>query len=429
MAAIKEHKMNFKVPYGKSEKVCDLDKNFIVERIFPNKIPPAQDQSLEVVKSLEEPVGGFDFSRFRNANSVAIAINDKTRPVPNHLLLPPLLAKLEAFGIEKNKIKFYIATGTHKPMKPSEFSAILPKSIISEYQVISHDISREEQLVFLGDTSRGTPVWVNRDFHESEVKVVIGDIEPHHFAGFSGGYKTAVIGLGGRTTINRNHSMLVRPESAIAVYENNPIRQDIEEAGKIISVDLAINAILNLDKEIITTISGDPLSVMKAGISLSRKFCQVSVQGKYDIVISSPGGHPKDINLYQAQKALSHASLITRDGGVVVIVAACPEGSGSAEYERFMHGKRNVPEVLESFFQMEFRVGPHKAYQFARELKRIRVVLVSEIEDLLVRQLLMVPEKSLNAAVQRAVELCGVQQPRIAVLPYATNTIPAIEPD
>lgn len=420
--------MNNTIPYGKSTLNLGLDSTLNIERILPLKIPAAQNQSLEVVRALDFPVGNLDWSLYSGSKNVVIAINDKTRPVPNHILIQPILEKLTQMGINQRAIKFLIATGTHQPMLREEFGVILPSSIVANYEIISHDCNRRDLLVSLGVTSRGTPVVINKHFFEADLKIVVGNIEPHHFAGFSGGDKTAVIGLGGTETINRNHSMLVLDQSTIAVYEKNPLRQDIEEAGRMVAVDLAVNAILNLDKEIITVLAGAPLSVMQAGVPLSRKYCQVSTKGKYDIVVASPGGYPKDINLYQSQKALSHASLITSDGGVVILVAACKEGTGSASYEKFMQDKQSTSDVFEAFSKMEFRVGPHKAFQFARELKRIGVILVSELDDNLVRRLLMHSEKDLSVALENAIDMIGIPNPRIALMPYATNTIPSSEP-
>jgi nickel-dependent lactate racemase len=280
----------------------------------------------------------------------------------------------------------------------------------------------------LGVTSRGSVVWVNRFFYEAELKIVVGNIEPHHFAGFSGGYKTAAIGMGGRETINHNHAMLIEPYSRIAEFERNPLRQDIEEMGEQIVVQFALNVVMNNDKKIVAAVSGSPRAVIRAGIPISQHVCQTPVQGKYDLVIASVGGAPKDINFYQSEKAATHASLFTRDGGVIVLVAACPEGSGSQGYEQFMADVSSVQEVFDKFKRVGFRVGPHKAFQVARHLARVNLVLLSEITPELVRHLLMTPAQSMEDALAQSIQLLGMepgQALRVAVLPHATNTIPA----
>ncbi|MGD0707960.1 MAG: nickel-dependent lactate racemase, partial [Anaerolineaceae bacterium] len=312
--------------------------------------------------------------------------------------------------------------GTHLPLGFEEFTKILPKELVDQYHIESHNCDEIGNMFYLGTTQRQTPVYVNKRFHDMEYKIVVGNIEPHHFAGFSGGMKTAAIGLTGRQTINANHAMLRDPRATIAEYEKNPLRQDVEEIGEKIGVDLAVNAVLNADKQIVKVFAGNPKEVMLAGIPVSRAVCQKAVSRCYDVVIASVGGHPKDINLYQSQKALTHASLLTKDGGTVILVAACPEGSGSRLYETFMEGVQTPDEVFLKFEQEGFSVGPHKAFQIARELKRIHVILVSQMPDKLVKKLLLTPEHNvLDALKQVSPALDSVS---IVVMPHATNTIP-----
>jgi nickel-dependent lactate racemase len=419
--------MNIQIAYGKKTLNFDLAGSAAGADVFLPPMFRAAINPLETVKlALDQPLGSFQFSSFAGAKTAAVAINDKTRPVPNHLLLPPLLEKLEQLGLKPENIQFLVATGTHQPLRSEEFELVLPKEILSRYPVLSHDVSQKSEIQFLGTSTRGTPIYINKQFYSADLKIVVGDIEPHHFAGFSGGVKTAVIGLGGSQTINANHAMLVHPEARIANYENNPLRMDIEEIGRRVVVDLAVNAVLNTHKEIVNVFAGSPEAVMQAGIALSRQVSLVPVHGNYDIVIASAGGYPKDINLYQSQKVLTHASRITRDGGVVILVTACIEGVGSTSYEAFMQGKRDAAQVIEAFKAMEFTVGPHKAFQFGRELTRIKVILVSEIDPVVVKSLLLIPAESLAAAYAQAVLLTNAH-PRVAIMPYATNTIPSLE--
>ena len=164
---------------------------------------------------------------------------------------------------------------------------------------------------------------------------------------------------------------------------------------------------------------------MNSGIPLAKRICQAQVQSKFDLVIASPGGHPKDINVYQAQKGLAHAALITRDGGIVILAAACPEGSGSQGYEKWVSKRRSNEEVLAQFAQAGFRVGPHKAFQIARDATRVRVLLVSEMNAAFVRQLLLTPAESLQGAVNTAVGQLPPQA-RVGIMPKANTTIPFI---
>jgi nickel-dependent lactate racemase len=389
----------YSIPYGKAQQ------NFFL----PDDI--SIDQEFRQV--LLHPMGGEQLESFRDARSVAIAINDKTRPVPYHLMLPPLLTRLDEIGIPRSSIRLFIATGTHVPMLPEEYSRILPQELISLYRVQSHDCDDEANLVSLGKTIRGTEIYANRMFYESDLKIVTGNIEPHHFAGFSGGAKTASIGVCGRKTINQNHAMLIDPNSMIGIYEDNPLRQDIEDIGDSLGIDFALNFVMSGEHEIADVLFGNPRLVMQAGIPTARRICQTPVRGVYDLVIASAGGHPKDINLYQAQKAMTHASLLTRPGGTIILVAACPEGSGSASYEAYMQGVLSHEVILEKFQKDGFRVG------------QFNIILVTEMAPEKVASLLLASASSPQAAVDQVLAQLP-RHPRIAVLPHATSTIPII---
>jgi nickel-dependent lactate racemase len=264
---------------------------------------------------------------------------------------------------------------------------------------------------------------VHRQFLAADLRIVVGNIEPHQFQGFSGGVKSAAIGLAGRETINHNHALMTEPLARLGRYDDNPARQDMEEIGRAIGVHLALNTILNSQKKIVHVLAGEPRVVMEVGIPLSRSVCQVAIVAPFDLVIASPGGHPKDINLYQSQKALAHASLVTRDGGAVILAAACPEGAGSRGYEAWMAGVRSHDEVFAKFEREGFRVGPHKAFQIARDAARVRTTLVSKMAPELVRRLLLTPAKSIDEALGRA--LPGLPtNPRVGIMPRASSTIP-----
>lgn len=421
-------------PYGHTNIDLCLPENLAVDWIEPAYVAPAPD-AIEVVRSaLANPVDGIPIQEMRGIRSVVIAINDKTRPVPHEHLLPPLLDALHTAGIDDQSIHFIAATGTHTPMTSEEMLRILPPTILARYSVSSHDCDDPNGLTALGTTTRGNRVTANRRFFEADLKIVVGNIEPHHFAGFSGGYKTAAIGLAGRDTITYNHALLIEPGAEIARYEDNPLRQDIEEIGQAMGVHIALNAVLNSEKKIVRAICGSPLAVMQAGIPISRAACQVDMktQGrtggeKYDLVIASAGGAPKDINFYQAQKALTHAALFIRPGGVIILAAACEEGVGSASYVDFMRDVHTNAEVFEHFRSLGFRVGPHKAFQVARIAERASIMLVSQMPQDVVAGLLMTPAESIDAAVHKAIDILSPAPGtavRTAVLPRATNTVP-----
>lgn len=412
------------VPYGKTHLSAEVPAGYPVEIIAPRDVPAPPDPARLVELALDSPLGDVRLANFAGARSSVVVISDKTRPLPA-LAVAPLLARLEALGLAPDAITLLIGTGTHAPMRPAEFPALLPADILGRYRVISHDCDDAANLVCKGTTARGTKVWVNRVFDEADLRVVTGNLNPHQFMGFSGGVKAAAIGVAGRATINQNHAHMVDPLARLGEYERNPARQDMEDIGRLIGVHFALNVILNNAKQILAALAGDPVAVMEAGIPLVRDLVQVPVAAPFDLVITSPGGHPKDINLYQAQKALAHASLIVREGGTVILAGACPEGTGSAAYEQWIDGMASHEAVLDRFAREAFRLGPHKAFQIARDATRARVIFVSDMPGDRVRRLLLTPAADLQATVDMALNDLPPGA-RIGVLPAANSTVPVL---
>ena len=413
-----------RLPYGKTTLDLTLPDGYTVEVIAPQEADPAPYVLGLTRTALANPVGLAADVR-AGARSAAVAINDKTRPIPYAALIA-LLDWLEQGGLAPEAITLLFATGTHAPMAPSEFAKVLPAEMLARYPVRSHDCDDAAQLVSLGTTPRGTPVWANRAFVEADLRVVVGNLEAHQFMGFSGGVKGAAIGLAGRATITRNHALLIDPRADAGRYDDNPTRQDVEDIGRLIGVHLALNAVLNAHKQIVQVLAGDPLAVMQQGMPLVRALVEVPVSAPFDLVIASPGGHPKDINLYQGQKALAHAARITRDGGAVIVTAACPEGTGGAGYEGWVQGMESQAAVVERFNREEFRLGPHKAFQIARDAVRLRrVVLLSEMAPERVRELLLEPARSLDEALSAVLPDLPTGA-RIGVMPAANATVPRL---
>ena len=417
--------MRIELPYGTGYLSAQLPDDRVIDIIRPRRIASAADPAELVRQAVYNPLGAVRPPRA--GQKVAIAINDKTRPVPHEQLLPPVLQGMRRAGVRDEDVLFIVATGTHPRMEADEFSAILPPHILETYRVVCHDASDESRLTHLGATARGTPVYINSDYMAADYRIVIGNIEPHQFQGFSGGVKSAAIGLAGRATINHNHAMMGEPGARLGEYEGNPARQDVEEIGSMIGIEFAVNAVLNIEKRIARAFAGDPFAVMRAGMGEARALFEVAVAAPYELMIASPGGHPKDINLYQAQKGLAHAALATRAGGRLLLCAACPEGSGNRDYEDWMRQSRlgSHAEVFERFAADGFQVGRHKAFQVARDASRVDMRLVSELDAGLARRLLLEPVGDLQAALDEALDGLPLDA-RIGVMPAANATMPVV---
>ncbi len=416
---------DIRLPYGKTYLTASLPDDYPVEIVAPVAASAADDSVQLAREALAQPVGGVRLADFGGALSVAITISDKTRPIP-HAVIYPLLDQLHALGIPNAAITFFLATGAHTPMPTNEFSLVLPDDMLARYRVVSHDCDDQANLVQLGATPRGTPVWANRQFMDADLRIVIGNIEPHQFMGFSGGVKSVAVGLAGRATINRNHELMLDPKSQLGTYDDNPARQDVEAIGKLFGVHFALNTVLNANKQVVQVLAGDPVAVMRAGIPLVRELNEVRVAAPFDLVIASPGGHPKDINVYQAQKALAHAVRITKPGGTVIVVAECKEGAGSRSYERWIADMDSHAAVLERFAREPFELGPHKAFQIARDSEMVDARWVTSLSSELTQRLLLNSQIDLATAVTGALSQLGTGA-RIGVMSAANATVPVLE--
>ena len=410
----------FSLPYAHYSIDIDLNHG-LVDQYLPLQQTAASDPDAEIERALQNTVDGFNLEHLVGAKTAAIAINDRTRPTPLLRIIKPLVGHLNKMGILNQNITLLVATGTHAPESLAEIQK-LRNLLGADLNILSHNCDDTDSLTFVGETTRGTPVFINKKFIEAEIRIVTGNVEPHHFMGFSGGVKTACIGLAGRETIRKNHSMLRMDNTGIGIVEENPMRQDVEEMGRMAKIQFALNTILTDDFQIVRGFAGHPENVYREAIALSRQLCEIEIPFLYDLVIASAGGYPKDINLYQSQKAISHAALFTRPGGTILLAAACTEGLGSQKYEQFMRGVHSKEEVFEKISRTGFEIGFHKALQIALQLEKYRVILVSELSPTITQHTLLTPAVSLEQGLDMVRPNLSPLS-HIAILPFATHLI------
>lgn len=275
----------------------------------------------------------------------------------------------------------------------------------------------------VGFSSRGTPIWINRHYLEADGRILVGIIEPHQIAGYSAGAKAVAIGCGGEATIRANHAHLLADENSLGRVEGNPAREDIDEIGGRVGINLIFNVVLNSHKEIIKAVAGHYLEAHRAGVEAARQLCEIPLPEVVDLAIVSPGGAPKDTNLYQAQKGLRSATPAVKKGGTIILCAECPEGAGDERFVEGMRAGKTPEEVIAAFHSRGFQMGAHKAFLWCRALRHAGVILVSSGVDDQLAGFLQVRKA---ADLQEAIDMALSQMPAAraaAVLPRANSTI------
>jgi nickel-dependent lactate racemase len=411
--------------YGQSTMSVRIPRRSLFGVLRPAEPDMPKDERGEIERALNEPIGSDRIQDIaRPGARVTIMVSDATRPAPSHKMLPPLLQRLRDAGIDDGDITIVFGMGIHRAMIQDEKRTLVGPEVYARYKCVESTHSGE--YVYLGTTSRGTPVEVCPEVHSSDILICTGNIEYHYFAGYSGGSKAVLPGACSRRTVEANHSMQFLPGAELGSYEDNPVRQDIEEAGRIIGVDFILNVVLDEKKRIVKAVAGDPVAAFQAGRRVADQVYGVPIERQADIVLASAGGRPKDLNLYQAQKALTNAARAVREGGVVILVAECPEGLGEKGFQEYM--TTYPPAEIIRRISDKFVLGAHKAAAVARVLMRTRVFLVSSIAPDLVASCGMTPFQCAQEGFSAAYGQWGCDQgsrdASVLVMPYAGSTVP-----
>ena len=378
------------------------------------------DETAILHNALEHPIGALPLRQLvKPGDKVAIITSDLTRPCPSERLIPPILAELAAASIPDSDITIIMALGLHRPMTADEIDRAISPEVHCRFRVLNHDIS---DTVSLGVTSAGTPVEIFRPVVDADVRICLGNLEFHYFAGYSGGAKAILPGCASRPTVTANHAMMIQPGAAAGVIEGNPVRADLEEAVAMLGVDFILNVVVDGSHNILAAVAGDVIAAHRHGCELIASRGKVPVPDKADIVLASAGGFPKDINLYQAHKGLENASYFVREGGVIILSAECREGFGSSVFEEWMLSASTPQDILQRI-QSQFVLGGHKAAAIAAIETYASVYLVSSLPDQLVRRLFMTPFASISEALQAAFTALGSNS-QVSVLPQAGSTLP-----
>jgi len=415
--------MEFKLGFGKQQISFDINPDNLLGVLKPNEVEVELTGEAEVRRALSAPIGSAPLSQLVKAGEkVAIITSDITRPMPSKIVLPPLLEELYAAGVKAEDITVVFALGSHRKHTEDEMKYLVGEEVYKQVSCIDLDVN---DCVHLGTTSRGTPVDIFRPVAEADRRICLGNIEYHYFAGYSGGAKAIMPGVSTRDAIQSNHSMMVLDEAKAGAIETNPLRQDIDEVAKFVPIDFILNVVLDEKKNIIKAVAGHYIEAHREGCRFLDSLYKVKIREKADIVIVSAGGYPKDINLYQAQKALDNSKHAVKDGGIVILVASCKEGLGEHVFERWMTTSESAGQMIEKI-QQHFELGGHKAAAIAMVLKKARVMLVSDLDDDFVRSIFLEPYKDIKQAIDEAIKAAG-NNAKIIVMPYGGSTLPCLE--
>lgn len=405
----------------RTEKVLVPEKNLVgILRAAAAEAPASEEA--EIRRALAEPIGSKMLREIvRPGEKIAIISSDVTRPMPTAKVMPALLDELYAAGVKGEDITLVFALGSHRHQSDEEKRRLAGERAWAEIRCVDSD---PDDCVHLGVTKAGTPVDITRVVAQADRRICLGNVEYHYFAGYSGGAKAVMPGCSTRAAIQSNHSMMIRPEACAGNLKTNPVRADIEEAAALCGVDFILNVVLGEHKEILRAAAGDVTAAHRALCAFLDTIYLKELPQAADIVLVSQGGAPKDLNLYQTQKALDNARHAVREGGIIILIGSCREGLGERVFEQWMTTSPSPESMIERIGR-DFQLGGHKAAAIAMTLRKAKIFLISDLEDDFVRSIFLTPQPSAQAALDEAFRQLGAEA-KVLAMPFGGSTLPRI---
>lgn len=412
--------MKMEVGFGAGVQSFEIPEKNLAGVLTPNEVPHGLMGEAEVRRALAEPIGTPPLRELvRPGEKIAVITSDITRPMPTYTVMPALLDELYAAGVKAEDVTLVFALGSHRGHTEEERRHLAGDRAFAEIRCMDGDLN---DVVHLGVTSRGTPVDIVRVVAEADRRICLGNIEYHYFAGYSGGAKAIMPGVSTRDAIQSNHKRMVQEEACAGRIAGNPVREDIEEAAALCGVDFILNVVLDEHKKIVKAVAGDVTAAHRAGCKFLDSLYRKEIPRRADIVVVSQGGAPKDLNLYQTQKALDNAKHAVKKGGVVILVGSCKEGLGEKVFEEWMTASPS-PEAMIQRIGRDFQLGGHKAAAIAMVLQNADIYLVSDLEPAFVSSIFLKPYASVQAALDAAFGKLGGDA-EVLVMPYGGSTLP-----
>ncbi len=414
--------MKIELGIGQRTQAVEIADENIIDVLTPNPVKYDLMGEDEVKRALAAPIASPRLKDIvKPGEKIVMITSDISRPMPTWVVMPALLDELYAAGCKAEDLTLVFALGSHRKHTKEEMIHLAGERAFNEIRCIDGDSS---DVVHVGVTSRGTPVDIVREVVEADRRICIGNIEYHYFAGYSGGAKAIMPGVSTWDAIQSNHSMMVQAEAHAGNIDTNPVRLDIEEAVDMVGVDFILNVVLNEHKEIVYAVAGDLVKAHRDGCAYLDKLYTKKIPQQADIVIVSQGGAPKDLNLYQTQKALDNSKHAVRDGGVIILVGSCKEGLGNPVFEQWFEEAEKPQDIVDRL-NAKFALGGHKASAVAQVMLRADIYMVSDMEPDYVRSIFMTPYATVQEAYDAAVGKLG-KDAKVIVMPYGGSTLPKV---
>lgn len=420
---------NIKLPYGKEFMDVEIPKerlNAVLVSEMHHYKPELSQENL-VKQAIENPIGTPRLKEMaKGKNKIVIISSDHTRPVPSKIIMPLILAEIRK-GNPDADITILISTGCHRGTTKAELEAKFGPEIMANEKICVHDCEDKSMLVNIGTLPSGGKLIINKLAVEADLLVAEGFIEPHFFAGFSGGRKSILPGIASRVTVMYNHNakFIDSDKSRTGIVEGNPIHRDMLYAARAARLDFIVNVVINSDKEIICAVAGDCDLAHIEGRNFLNSKCKVNSVPS-DIVISTNGGYPLDQNIYQAVKGMTAAEATVNKGGVIIMLAKSNDGHGGEQFYKTFKEEKDLNKMMDGFLATpsdETIPDQWQSQIFARILMRARVIYVSDAPDEMVSNLHMIPAHSMKEAIAKADEILGKNDSKITVIPDGVSVI------
>lgn len=423
--------MKVDLAYGRTGLSIEVpeERTTVIE---PTYLPGLPDTIGALRNAIRNPIGAPPLRRIvRSSHKVAIAVCDVTRPMPSYTVLPVLLAELK--HVPRDQIVILVATGTHRPNTTKELESMLGEEVSRDYRVVNHDAFDTAGLTYMGKSGQGVPIWLNSHWVESDIRITTGFVEPHFFAGFSGGPKMVAPGLAGFDTVMKLHSaaLIADPNSTWGVIEGNPIHDAIRDIARETDVDFSVDVTINRDHRITSVYAGELFETHRAACQASRATAMQLVPQPFDVVVTTNSGYPLDLNLYQAVKGMAAAAKVVKSGGTIICAAECSDGiPDHGKYKEILSARRSPRDLLQMVTSEGYAEHDQWQVQLQAQIQlKARVLLKSSfLTPEQVRAAHLEPSDNVEEDIKSEVSARG-ESARICVLPQGPQTIPYLESD